>query len=31
MTKADVKNLYYPFMYILLIIMLVGGLVHVFN
>jgi len=31
MAKADVKNLYYPFMYILLIIMLVGGLVHVFN
>ncbi|MGB9497871.1 MAG: hypothetical protein ACKVE3_08410 [Dissulfuribacterales bacterium] len=31
MTKTDVKNLYYPFMYILLIIMLVGGLIHVFN
>ena len=31
MAKADVKNLYYPFMYILLIIMLVGGLIHVFN
>jgi len=31
LSKMDVKNLYYPFMYILLIIMLVGGLVHVFN
>jgi len=31
MAKTDVKKLYYPFMYILLIIMLVGGLVHVFN
>jgi len=31
MAKTDVKKLYYPFMYILLIIMLVGGLIHVFN
>jgi len=31
MAKTDVKTLYYPFMYILLIIMLVGGLIHVFN
>ena len=31
MAKTDVKALYYPFMYILLIIMLVGGLIHVFN
>ena len=31
MAKTGVKKLYYPFMYILLIIMLVGGLIHVFN
>ena len=31
MAKTDVKKLYYPFMYILLIIMLIGGLIHVFN
>jgi len=31
MAKTDVKAMYYPFMYILLIIMLVGGLIHVFN
>jgi len=31
LSKMDVKALYYPFMYILLIIMLVGGLIHVFN
>jgi len=31
MTKTDVKAMYYPFMYILLIIMLVGGLIHVFD
>ena len=31
MAKTDVKAVYYPFMYILLIIMLVGGLIHVFN
>jgi len=31
MVKTDIKKLYYPFMYILLIIMLVGGLIHVFN
>ena len=31
MEKTDVKALFYPFMFILLIIMLVGGLVHVFD
>jgi len=31
MNKTDIKALFYPFMFILLIVMLMGGLIHVFD
>jgi len=31
MSKTDVKALFYPFMFVLLIVMLMGGLIHVFD